>query len=333
MDLREQIFSIQNQEDFAAVALKVFVYQYENCKIYRQYVDLLRCDVSKIVAIEQIPFLPIEFFKTQQIIVEGKLAQLCFTSSGTTGNQVSTHFVADKTMYEESFLRCFWQFVGNPQDYAILALLPSYLERKNSSLVYMVNELIVQSKNPDSGFYLYDFAAFADKINQLDAKNQKILVFGVGFALLDVVDQYQFNCKNLTVFETGGMKSRRKEIVRSELHQKLQTGFGVKTICSEYGMTELLSQSYSMNGKSFACPAWMLVLIRDVQDPLSIVTQYNIRGGINVIDLANLYSCSFIATQDLGKVHSDGNFEVLGRMQNSDIRGCNMLMEKNKLKI
>ena len=327
MDLREQIFSIQNEEDFTAVALKVFEYQYENCKTYRQYVDMLRCDVGKITAVEQIPFLPIEFFKSQRILAEGKTAQICFTSSGTTGMQTATHFVADKSLYEESFLRCFRQFVGNPKDYAILALLPSYLERENSSLVYMVNELIVESENPDSGFYLYDFEEFADKINQLEAQNRKILVFGVGFALLDVVEQYQFNAKNLIVFETGGMKGRRREMVREELHQKLQIGFGVKTICSEYGMTEMLSQAYSLNGKTFRPPAWMKVFIRDAQDPLSIVTQPNIRGGINVIDLANVYSCVFIATQDLGKIHPDGSFEVSGRMQNSDVRGCNMLVE------
>ncbi|MCL2131594.1 MAG: acyltransferase [Lentimicrobiaceae bacterium] len=327
MNLREQIFSIQNQEDFTAVALQVFDYQYENCKIYRQYADMLHCEKERIVAVEQIPFLPIEFFKTQRIIAEGKSAQLRFTSSGTTGMQTATHFVADKTLYEESFLRCFRRFVGNPKDYAVLALLPSYLERENSSLVYMVNELIVQSENPDSGFYLYDFEQLADKINRLDANNKKILVFGVSFALLDLVGQYQFNPKNLIVFETGGMKNRRKEITREELHQKLQIGFGVKTIYSEYGMTELLSQAYSTDGKTFNAPAWVKILIRDPQDPLSIVNQPDRRGGINVIDLANLYSCSFIATQDLGKIHSDGSFEVLGRIQNSDIRGCNMLID------
>jgi len=328
MDLRKQIFSIQNAEDFTAAALKVFAEQYENCKIYRRYADMLHCDANKISSVEQIPFLPIEFFKTQRVIAEGKSAQICFTSSGTTGNQTSTHFVADKSLYEESFLRCFRQFVGNPENYAILALLPSYLERENSSLVYMVNELIVQSKNPDSDFYLSNFAEFADKIKRLDTQNKKILVFGVGFALLDVAEQYKFNCKDLIVFETGGMKGRRREISREELHQKLQVGFGVKTIYSEYGMTELLSQAYSTNGETFNTPPWMKILIRDMQDPLTIVKQPNSRGGINVIDLANLYSCSFIATQDLGKIRSDGSFEVLGRIQHSDIRGCNMLVEE-----
>jgi len=327
MDLRRQIFSIQNQTDFTAIALQVFAYQYENCKIYRRYADMIHCNPDRITATEQIPFLPIEFFKTQRIIAEGKSPQICFTSSGTTENQTSTHFVADKTLYEESFLRCFLQFVGNPKDYVILALLPSYLERENSSLVYMVNELIAQSENSDSGFYLYGFEAFANKINQLETQNKQILVFGVGFALLDVVEQYQFSDKNLIVFETGGMKGRRREIVREELHQKLRVGFGINAIYSEYGMTELLSQAYSTNGKTFNAPAWMKILIRDSQDPLNIVNQPLIRGGVNVIDLANLYSCSFIATQDLGKKHPDGSFEILGRMQNADTRGCNMLVE------
>jgi len=245
MALQNQIFSIQDEADFTAAALEVFAYQYENCKVYRQYADMLHCEPAKITAVEQIPFLPIEFFKTQRIIAEGKTPQICFTSSGTTGNETSTHFVADTTLYEESFLRCFRQFVGNPKDYAILALLPSYLEQGNSSLVYMLNELIVQSGNPDSGFYLYNFNKFADKIKLLDARNKKILVFGVGFALLEVAEQYQFNCKKLTVFETGGMKGRRKEISREELHQKLRVGFGVQTIYSEYGMTEMLSQAYT----------------------------------------------------------------------------------------
>jgi len=327
MDLRNEIFSIENEADFTATALKVFALQYEQCKIYRHYVDMLHCNCNNIRTIEQIPFLPIEFFKTQRILAEGKTPQIHFTSSGTTGMQTSTHFVADKTLYEESFLRGFRQFVGNPKDYAMLVLLPAYLERENSSLIYMMNELIAQSENSDSGFYLYDFEVFANKIKQLDAANRKILVFGVGFALLEVAERYQFNCKDLIVFETGGMKGRRKEISREELHQKLRAGFGVKTIYSEYGMTEMLSQAYSTNGTSFHAPSWLRVLIRDPQDPLSIVKQPNSRGGINVIDLANLYSCSFIATQDLGKICPDGSFEVLGRMQDADLRGCNMLVE------
>lgn len=339
MDLRKQIFTIQNGNDFTALALKVFDYQYKNCAIYRKYVDMIRCDSNKITAIEQIPFLPIEFFKTQRIIADGYTPQLTFTSSGTTGNQTSTHFVADKTLYEESFLRCFEQFIGKPEEFVILGLLPSYLERQNSSLVYMVNELIIRTKNTDSGFYLYDFEKFAEKLQNLSDSGQKTIVFGVGFALLDVVEKYRFNLNNVLVFETGGMKGRRKEITREELHLALTEGFNVDVIYSEYGMTELLSQAYStpplpppkegnmIKNVTFQTPAWMKILIRDPQDPLSIVNQPNTRGGVNVVDLANLYSCSFIATQDLGKIHPDGSFEILGRLQNADIRGCNMLVE------
>ena len=324
--LRKQIFSIQNEEDFTAVALKVFVYQYENCAIYRRYVDMLDCHPHTITDIAQIPFLPIEFYKTQQIIADGYTPQLTFTSSGTTGQQTSTHYVADKTLYEESFLRCFEYFVGNPQDFVILGLLPSYLERQNSSLVYMINSLIMRTKSQDSGFYLYNVDAFAEKLQQLSDKGQKIIVFGVGFALLDVVEKYRFNVKNVRIFETGGMKGRKKEITREELHHILTQGFGVDIIYSEYGMTELLSQAYSVNGTSFCCPSWMKILLRDMQDPLSILSSVDKRGGINVIDLANLYSCSFIATQDIGKQRNDGSFEVLGRFDYADLRGCNMLV-------
>jgi hypothetical protein len=242
------------------------------------------------------------------------------------GQQTSTHYVADKTLYEESFLRCFEYFVGKPEDFVILGLLPSYLERQNSSIVYMVNELINRTKNADSGFYLYNLESFAQQLQILSDKGLKTIVFGVGFALLDVVEKYQFKLNNVLVFETGGMKGRKKEITREDLHLALTQGFGVDTIYSEYGMTELLSQAYSMNGESFSCPPWMKILLRDMQDPLSIMQLAGKRGGINVIDLANLYSCSFIATQDIGKYRNDGSFEVLGRFDYADMRGCNMLV-------
>ncbi|MDR2410886.1 MAG: acyltransferase [Bacteroidales bacterium] len=325
--IRQQIFSIQNDDDFLSIALSVFRYQYDNCLIYRCYADMLHCDVNKIEHWEQIPFLPIEFFKTQQIIANGYSPQLQFTSSGTTGKQTSTHYVADKTLYEESFLRSFEYFVGQPEEFIILALLPSYLERDNSSLVYMVQTLISLTKKKDSGFYLYNIDEFAEKLQMLSEKQQKIIIFGVGFALLDVIAKYQFNLKNVFVFETGGMKGRKTEISREELHNILAIGFGVDVIYSEYGMTELLSQAYSMNGQSFRCPSWMKVVLRDMQDPFSLLTSTNKRGGINVIDLANLYSCSFIATQDVGKYLADGSFEVLGRFDYADMRGCNMLYE------
>ena len=326
--LRNRIFSIENETDFLSVALSVFRYQYEHCLPYRDYVDMLNYSVEDIQNLCDIPFLPIEFFKTKQIISKKYTPQLLFSSSGTTGNQTSTHYIADKKLYEESFLQCFKHFVGNPSDFAILALLPSYLERENSSLVYMVNELIRQSKNPDSGFYLYNTDEFADKLHLLSERKQKTLVFGVGFALLDVVEKHQFNYPDLMLFETGGMKGRRKEISREELHKKISQGFGVDAVYSEYGMTELLSQAYSMNGESFCCPPWMKIVLRDPQDPLSILDSPEKRGGINVIDLANLYSCSFIATQDMGKFRDDGSFEVLGRFDYADIRGCNLLVEE-----
>ena len=326
--LRSQLFSINNEADFVSVALSVFRYQYNNCLPYREYVNMLKYDVDNIDTLDDIPFLPIEFFKTKEVISQEYPSQLKFTSSGTTGMQISTHYIADKTMYEESFLQCFKQFVGNPSEFTILALLPSYLERENSSLVYMVNELIHQSQNSDSGFYLFNLDEFADKLTALAERKQKILVFGVGFALLDVVEKYHFHYPQLMIFETGGMKGRRKEISREELHKKISQGFGVDIIYSEYGMTELLSQAYSMNGESFCCPPWMKILLRDPQDPLTIINLHEKRGGINVIDLANLYSCSFIATQDLGKFRNDGSFEVLGRFDYADIRGCNMLMER-----
>ena len=325
--LSKRLFSIQDEADFLETALLVFRYQYKKCTLYRQYVDMLRCDVNKINCLEKIPFLPIEFFKTHQILADGHIPQLTFTSSGTTGNQTSTHYVADKTLYEESFLRCFDYFVGKPEEFVILGLLPSYLERQNSSLVYMVNGLINRTKNTDSGFYLSNLDEFAQKLQKLSAQGQKTIVFGVGFALLDVVENYRFTLKNTLIFETGGMKGRKKEITREELHNILAAGFGVDIIYSEYGMTELLSQAYSTNGESFRCPPWMKILLRDVQDPFSVTSFANKRGGINVIDLANLYSCSFIATQDIGKYRNDGSFEVLGRFDYTDIRGCNMLVE------
>jgi phenylacetate-coenzyme A ligase PaaK-like adenylate-forming protein len=329
--IQQQIFSIQNEDEFLSIALSVFHYQYANCLIYRRYVDMLCNDASKIKRLEQIPFLPIEFFKTQQIIAQGHSPQIHFTSSGTTGKQTSTHYIADKKLYEESFLRCFEYFVGKPETFAILALLPSYLERKHSSLVYMASALINRTNNQDSGFYLYNVDEFAEKLQRLSDRGQKTIVFGVGFALLDVVAKTRLKQKDVLVFETGGKKGKKAEISREELHDKLATGFGVEVVYSEYGMTELLSQAYSMNGKSFRCPPWMKVVLRDMQDPLSLLTstEKNRRGGINVIDLANLYSCSFIATQDVGKYRTDGSFEVLGRFDYADIRGCNMLTESD----
>ena len=274
--------------------------------------------------IEQIPFLPIKFFKSHQVITGDNSPEIVFNSSGTTGQLTSKHYVANTSVYKTSFLKTFEQFYGSPEDYCILALLPSYLEREGSSLVYMVHDLIVKSGHPDSGFYLHEHGKLAQKLKELDSKGVKILLIGVSFALLDLVSNYSFSLKNTIIMETGGMKGRKKEMIREELHGILKAGFGVGEIHSEYGMTELLSQAYSLGKGSFECPPWMRVLIRDPEDPLTLLPDGK-SGGVNIIDLANLHSCSFIATQDLGKLYPDGSFEILGRFDHSDLRGCNLM--------
>jgi len=322
--LQEQIFNIKSAGEFNALALEVFKFQFENNKVYRSFCDLLYKHPSDVKTIEEIPFLPIEFFKTRKILSNTENPVICFSSSGTTGSVTSKHHVVDLGIYEESYLSGFKQFYGAIEGYVVLALLPSYLEREGSSLIYMVDDLIKKSKHPESGFYLDDLDEINEKLIALDKSGQKVLLIGVSFALLDLIEQYQFKLKNSIVMETGGMKGRRKEIIRSELHQLLKEGFGVSEIHSEYGMTELLSQAYSKGNGAFECPSWMKVLTRDTEDPLSI-QEVNKTGGINVIDLANINSCSFIATQDLGKIYNDGSFEILGRFDNSDIRGCNLM--------
>ena len=319
------IFNIESQERFAEIALKVFKHQFKNNKVYRSFCDLLYKHPSDISKIEDIPFLPIQFFKSRKVLSSLNQIDETFTSSGTTGNIASKHFVTNINVYKESYLKGFAHFYGNIEDYVVLALLPNYLERKGSSLVFMVNDLIKKTKNSESGFYLNNLDDLAQKLINLDKKNQKVLLIGVSFALLDLVEKQQFNLKSTIVMETGGMKGRRKELIREELHQILQNGFGVKEIHSEYGMTELLSQGYSNGNGIFETPPWMQVLTRDTEDALTINSKEK-NGGINVIDLANYNSCSFIATQDLGKVHQNGTFEIIGRFDNSDIRGCNLMV-------
>ena len=323
--MQNKIFNIQTPKDFKQVAFSVFRHQFENNKVYRSFCDLLYIHPSDVHTLEDIPFLPIEFFKSKKIISSLEEVQEVFTSSGTTGSVTSKHYVTDIEFYKESYLKGFAHFYGNIKDYAVLALLPNYLERKGSSLVYMVADLIQRSKNKKSGFYLNNIEELAKKLIKIDQKGQKTLLIGVSFALMDLIEKCQFELKNTIIMETGGMKGRRKELVRNELHALLQQGFGVKNIHSEYGMTELLSQGYS-NGKGvFETPPWMKVITRDPEDALSI--QKNGKtGGINIIDLANYNSCAFIATQDLGKVHQNGTFEIIGRFDNSDIRGCNLLV-------
>ena len=325
MNHKNSIFNIQSETDFKATALEVFKFQFEHNAVYRSFCDLLYKHPSDVRSIEQIPFLPIEFFKTHTIVSTNKPTEATFTSSGTTGSIVSKHHVSDLAIYKNSFRTGFESFYGSIKDYTVLALLPSYLERKGSSLVYMVNDMITQSKQPESGFYLHDLEALKNALIRLEAKSQKTLLIGVSYALLDLIEAHSFELKQTIVMETGGMKGQRKELVKSELHALLKQGFGVDTIHSEYGMTELLSQAYSKGEGVFETPPWMKVLTRDPEDALSILPNGK-SGGINVIDLANINSCAFIATQDLGKIRSDGTFEILGRFDQSDIRGCNLMV-------
>ena len=323
--LREDIFKITSELEFNTLALRVFKFQYEANAVYQKFCKLLDKHPSNVNSLRDIPFIPIEFFKSHDILSSKEPIVKTFTSSGTTGSQTSKHFITDLTIYEDSFNIAFQEFCGNPEDYAILALLPSYLERDGSSLIYMANNLIADSKHPKSGFYLHNLEDLAQTLKALDASGQKTLLIGVSFALLDLVDAYSFQLENTIVMETGGMKGRRKEMIREELHEILSKGFGVNNIHSEYGMTELLSQAYSNGQGVFNCPKHMKILIRDPEDALTYLTKGK-TGGINVIDLANLNSCSFIATQDLGKQISETDFEILGRFDHSDVRGCNLMV-------
>ena len=323
--LSEKIFEITGKEQFLEITLQVFRFQYKNNHIYRKFCDLIGRNPGNVKELSKIPFLPIEFFKTHNILSSEEPVQITFTSSGTTGSTTSRHLVTDLSLYERSFERAFENFYGRTEDLVILALLPSYLERQGSSLIYMAEALIEKSEQPESGFYLHNLEDLQQKLTALDKAGKKILLIGVSFALLDLVEKHQFQLKNTIVMETGGMKGRRKEMIRHELHAVLKKGFGVDQIHSEYGMTELLSQAYSRGNGSFECPPWMKLLIRDPEDALSLLPQGK-TGGINVIDLANLNSCSFIATQDLGKQLNQKETEILGRFDNSDIRGCNLLI-------
>ena len=319
------IFSISNQKQFEKIALKVFRFQYENNLVYREFCDFLKTDIQKVKSLEQIPFLPIQFFKSHAVVSNEITIQKTFISSGTTGMVTSKHFVSDISLYEESYRKGFSQFYGNIEDYVILALLPSYLEREGSSLIYMVEDLIQMNNNSESGFYLHNHDELIEKLIRLDTSGQNVILIGVTYALLDLIEKKSFQLQNTIIMETGGMKGKRKEMIREELHEQLCQGFGVTAIHSEYGMTELLSQAYSLGDGIFECPSWMQILIRDTEDALTYVAEGK-SGGINVIDLANINSCSFIATQDLGKKNSNGSFEVLGRFDNSDIRGCNLMV-------
>lgn len=321
----ENIIQIQSRKEFHKVAMKVYRFQYENNIVYRQFCDLVDKTPQNVKTLTEIPFLPIEFFKTKDILSSKDPIATTFTSSGTTGMITSKHHVTDLEYYDMSFNQAFSNFYGNIENYAVLALLPSYLQRGGSSLIYMIDDLIKGSKHPDSGFYLDNYQELANKLNELDQQGTNVILIGVTYALLDLIEMQQFTLKNTIVMETGGMKGRRKEMIREELHQILTQGFGVNKIHSEYGMTELLSQGYSLGDGIFETPPWMDILIRDPQDPFTY-QQTGKTGGVNVIDLANINSVSFIATQDLGKKYEDGTFEILGRFDHADIRGCNLLV-------
>ena len=321
----EDIISIHTTKEFHKTAMKVFRFQFQHNEVYQKYCLLLKKSPENVKHLTEIPFLPIEFFKSKDILSSTAVVQTTFTSSGTTGMITSKHHVTDLGFYEASFRSAFSKFYGNIEDYAVLALLPSYLEREGSSLIYMAKDFIEGSNHPDSGFYLHNYNELAKKLVELDNSGQNVLLIGVTYALLDLIELQKFQLKNTIIMETGGMKGKRKELIREELHNILTEGFGVEKIHSEYGMTELLSQAYSFGDGIFECPPWMDILIRDTEDPLTIIEDGK-TGGINVIDLANINSCSFIATQDLGKKYPDYSFEVLGRFDNSDIRGCNLMV-------
>ena len=293
--------------------------------VYREFCQYLNVEKHEVKSLQQIPFLPIQFFKSHDVLSSEEKIQETFTSSGTTGMTTSRHLITDVTLYEESYRKAFSEFYGNIENYAVLALLPSYLDREGSSLIYMVDDLIKLSNHTESGFYLNNYDELIQKLLELDNAGENIILIGVTYALLDLIEKQNFQLKNVIIMETGGMKGRRKEMIREELHDLLCKGFGVDAIHSEYGMTELLSQAYSLGHGVFECPNWMQILIRDTEDALSYIENGK-TGGINVIDLANINSCSFIATQDLGKKKPNNSFEVLGRFDNSDIRGCNLMV-------
>lgn len=317
---------IKKEDDFEKLALEVFQYQFQNNKVYSQFVKSLNISFEKIKSINEIPFLPVEIFKTHKVITENENYQQIFTSSGTTGDQTSKHYVKDISFYENIFSKIFSSFYSSPSDYTILALLPSYLEREGSSLIYMTDKLIKASHSPFSGFYLDEYKKLFTVLEQLQQEKRKTILFGVTYALLDFITSFKINFPELIVMETGGMKGKRKEMVREEVHELLCAGFGVDVIHSEYGMTELLSQAYSSGKGIFKSPDWMRILVRDPYDPFK-PAELKTSGGINIIDLANIDSCAFISTQDLGKVYPDHSFEVIGRFDFSDVRGCNLMID------
>jgi phenylacetate-coenzyme A ligase PaaK-like adenylate-forming protein len=326
-NLRQRIFNIKNYNDFQEASLQIFNYQFDNNAVYHDFIISLGKNPSEVSTPADIPFLPVEFFRNHKIVSGNLPVEMIFESSGTTGATAGKHFINDLSLYEESFLNSFRLFYGEPEKFLITALLPSYTERKSSSLVYMADNLIRRSEYPASGFYTSNSEDLIHVLNEASKEKVSILLLGVSFALADLAENKSPDLSGVIVMETGGMKGRRKELTRYELHGILRTKFNVFSVHSEYGMTELLSQAYSKGDGIFYCPPWMKIFIRDPMDPLTLINEPGQTGGINIIDLANINSCSFIATSDLGKVQDDGGFEVLGRFDNSDIRGCNLMVE------
>ena len=342
-----EIFNIKTEADFQAKCLETFLYQYENVEVYRKFVDFLGKNPSEIKEIKDIPFLPIEMFKNHLVLDKNFKTENYFQSSGTTQIQTrSKHYIADFNLYEESIYQSFEKFIGKPEDYIFLGLLPNYSENPHSSLIYMVDYLMKKSRKPENGYFLYNHQELFELLQNLGKENKKVIVFGVSFALLDFLDSKNdfttLQISDFTVIETGGMKGRKEEMTKDELLKILQKGFGTDKIFSEYSMTELLSQAYSLGNNEYSCPNWMRILIRNTEDPFSYVENGR-TGAISIIDLANRHSCSFIATQDLGKIiynpeilryaQNDKNdlfrkvkFQVLGRIDHSDIRGCSLLV-------
>lgn len=321
----DEIFTIESKDQFNDIAIKIFNYQAEKNLVYKEYLFHLGTNISSVKKIEEIPFLPIEFFKTHPVISGSEQILKTFYSSGTTGIERSSHHLTDTTIYEKSFITSFERQYGKLNNYCVLALLPTYLENESSSLVYMINHFIQESAHSESGFYLNNISELAFKLKSLDQNKTKIFLIGVSYALIDLAEKFPMNLSNIIIMETGGMKGKRKELTKNELHNFLISRFGVKSIHSEYGMTELLSQAYSTGQGKFFTPPWMKVLIRDTYDPFSQLENGK-SGGINIIDLANINSCSFIETKDLGKINENGSFEILGRFDYSDIRGCNLMV-------
>ncbi|WP_343610067.1 acyl transferase [Chryseobacterium oranimense] len=325
----KNIFDIRTEQDFLEASLAAFRYQYDHIEVYRKFVDFLKINPDEVTDLAKIPFLPIEMFKNHQILDRNATADLYFQSSGTTQMNLSKHFIADPGLYEESISKSFEQFIGKPEEFVFLGLLPSYLEKQNSSLIYMVDDLMKKSGKPENGYFLYNHAELFQLLN--DLKDKKVILFGVSFALLDFLDSVESlgrsitGSQNLIVIETGGMKGRKEEMTKDELLKILQNGLKTEKIYSEYSMTELLSQAYSLGNNEYQSPNWMKILVRNAEDPFSYEKEGR-TGAINIIDLANIHSCCFIATQDLGKTLPGDKFQVLGRIDHSDIRGCSLLV-------